>query len=81
MLIVCGLLLASSIGRAADAPNALSEEELNDGWILLFDGETTFGWKPTSDANWQVADGVISVLWLCASEKIAEAETLLAIAK
>jgi len=28
-----------------------------------------------------IADGVISVLWVCASEKIAEAETLLATAK
>ena len=61
MQVVCGLLLACSIATAAAAPNTLSEKELNDGWILLFDGETTFGWKPTSDANWQVADGVISV--------------------
>jgi len=46
---------------AADVPNSLTPEELNDGWILLFDGETTFGWKANSDANWKVAEGVISV--------------------
>ncbi len=45
----------------ADAANTLSQDELDDGWILLFDGETTFGWKANSDANWKVADGVISV--------------------
>jgi hypothetical protein len=55
---VC-LLISSAV--AEDKPNALSEQELNDGWILLFDGETTFGWKANSDANWKVADGVISV--------------------
>jgi len=26
-------------------PNTLSAKEIADGWILLFDGETTFGWK------------------------------------
>jgi hypothetical protein len=26
-------------------PNTLTPQELADGWILLFDGETTFGWK------------------------------------
>ncbi len=25
--------------------NQLSPDEVRDGWILLFDGETTFGWK------------------------------------
>ena len=26
-------------------PNTLTPKEIADGWILLFDGETTFGWK------------------------------------
>ncbi len=41
--------------------NSLSKEELAEGWILLFDGQTMFGWEPGSKANWKVADGVISV--------------------
>ncbi len=46
----------------ADSPtNKLTAEELADGWIQLFDGETLFGWSPGSEANWKVADGVISV--------------------
>lgn len=61
LLAVCCLLVTCSVARAAKAPNTLSEQELNDGWILLFDGETTFGWKPNSEANWKVAEGAISV--------------------
>jgi hypothetical protein len=32
--------------RAADKPkpNTLTPKEIEEGWILLFDGETTFGW-------------------------------------
>jgi len=28
-------------------PNTLTPKEIADGWILLFDGETTFGWEIT----------------------------------
>ncbi|NQU20745.1 MAG: DUF1080 domain-containing protein [Candidatus Nealsonbacteria bacterium] len=49
------------MGGAATGQATLSDEELADGWILLFDGETLFGWKQASKANWKVADGVISV--------------------
>ena len=38
----------------------LTSDEIADGWIQLFDGETLFGWKPNSDVNWSVADGVIT---------------------
>lgn len=41
--------------------NQLSAEEIADGWIQLFDGETLFGWTPTSDANWEVNDESITV--------------------
>lgn len=51
-------LIASPL--AAAEPNTLSPDELTDGWILLFDGQTDYGWTPTSKANWKVADGVIS---------------------
>ena len=60
ILFVCAGLFLSSLALAAE-PNTLTQQELADGWILLFDGETNFGWKAASDANWKVADGVISV--------------------
>ena len=30
-------------------------------WVVLFDGKTLDGWKPTSDANWRVEQGTIVV--------------------
>lgn len=58
-----------SANVSASQPNAtanlrvvrLSEEELNEGWISLFDEQTLFGWEPGSNANWKVENGIISV--------------------
>jgi hypothetical protein len=52
--------LASTIVASASEPNTLTPEELDDGWILLFDGHSDYGWQASSDANWRVADGLIS---------------------
>ena len=57
--ICAAIALGGTQAKAAE--NTLSSEELAEGWILLFDGETDYGWKATSEANWQVADGAISV--------------------
>lgn len=43
---------------AAEAPR-LTPEEIEAGWLLLFDGESTFGWQATSDAKWTVRDGAV----------------------
>jgi 3-keto-disaccharide hydrolase len=32
-------------------PNKLTPKEIAEGWILLFDGETTFGWKVEGEAK------------------------------
>lgn len=43
--------------------NQLSNTEVEDGWILLFDGETTSGWTnygvDTIGSDWQVIDGML----------------------
>lgn len=44
-----------------DARALLTKEELAEGWILLFDGQTFYGWQPATKADWKIADGVISV--------------------
>ena len=44
----------------ADGHNWLKREELEAGWIRLFDGRTLFGWKANSDLIWSVKDGIIS---------------------
>jgi len=40
--------------------NSLSPKEISEGWILLWDGETTFGWESHGKAEWKIADGIIS---------------------
>ncbi len=39
----------------------LSEQELADGWISLFDGKTLYGWRAFSNADWRVENGAITV--------------------
>jgi hypothetical protein len=54
------LLLLSALASSAAArdPNALTAEEQQAGWRLLFDGETTGGWRAykstTVPASWRV---------------------------
>ena len=54
------LLLTGSIHAAerqeTPKPNTLTPEEIAEGWILLFDGTTNFGWKIEGDAK--IEDGV-----------------------
>jgi hypothetical protein len=54
---VCGLVLVAGPASADDKPrpNTLTPKEIADGWLLLFDGETTFGWKVDGGAT--VKDG------------------------
>jgi len=61
MGMVGALLLLATTVRAAETHNTLNSKELAEGWILLFDGTTDFGWKAAKRANWKVADGTISV--------------------
>ena len=46
---------------AKDPPVLLSKEELAAGWFSLFDGQTLFGWKAHSEADWKVENGAIVV--------------------
>jgi len=55
------LAITALPGLAADAakPNTLTPKEAADGWLLLFDGATTFGWKV--DGTAEVKDGALVV--------------------
>src|SRR5260370_24783370 len=59
--IVCAAFLVVIALRAWAAdqpkPNTLLSEEIADGWLLLFDGATTFGWKIDGEAK--VEKGVL----------------------
>jgi hypothetical protein len=47
LLAACAALALALPVSADDKPkpNTLTAKEVADGWVLLFDGETTFGWK------------------------------------
>ena len=51
------LLLAEDKKEPRQGPGALTPEEIRDGWLLLFDGETTFGWQIDGEAK--VEKGVL----------------------
>ena len=38
----------------------LTAEEIEEGWIQLFDGQTLFGWKPNNGVNWSMHEGTIT---------------------
>ncbi len=56
-------------GSEGSKPNTLTAKEIADGWILLFDGRTTFGWKIDGEAK--VEDGVL----VLGGSKATKAET------
>jgi hypothetical protein len=71
--LLSGLIFLLSVsGVHADEqgkPNTLTRQEIADGWILLFDGKTTFGWKTEGEAS--VQDGTLVLGGKKASQAIS----------
>ncbi len=40
-------------------PSLLPQQRLEDGWLMLFDGQTLFGWEVVGKADWNVVRGTI----------------------
>lgn len=40
---------------------SLTEDEIREGWVSLFDGESLYGWDVPTVSNWRVEDGMIVV--------------------
>lgn len=63
-LSIAAVAFALHVNVYADAPlNKLTEAEQRSGWQLLFDGESTNGWrnykKDSISTGWKVVDGAI----------------------
>lgn len=59
VLGLCGLTTAAS-----DSANRLTEAEMAEGWVLLFDGQSTRGWRSFKKTTfpqkgWKVEDGCL----------------------
>jgi hypothetical protein len=68
-LAIPGLIMTSCKPKTPKAvgPNELTQAEIDDGWVLLFDGKTFNGWrgydKPTfPDSGWVIADSAMHCL-------------------
>ncbi|MDR1719901.1 MAG: DUF1080 domain-containing protein [Dysgonamonadaceae bacterium] len=65
-LLTCSILAALCTTFLNAQIPQLSEEEKNQGWILLFDGTTSAGWvkpdgSPFPETGWKIDNGVLSV--------------------
>lgn len=65
-LVLLALFAAPVRADDKPKPNALTAKEIADGWVLLFDGETTFGWtaeapKGGNAPEARVKDGVLTI--------------------
>lgn len=62
LTLVLAVLCSSLPVRAEDqaSHNTLTPKEVADGWILLFDGKTTFGWTSPNDSKWTILDEMLA---------------------
>jgi len=63
--------------ETGSVPNSLTPEGISQGWILLWDGETTFGWQPLGGSEWQIGNGILSAAsgnsgWLATNAQFAD---------
>lgn len=73
-----GAAACALAGSCLAAPAAAQQVEAGE-WINLFDGESTFGWNNFGDAEWLVAEGVLTAAkgsggWLATTSQFKDFE-------
>jgi len=77
-IIVSSILLINCKSKSASdskaeteteavGPNQLTQAEIDDGWVMLFDGKTSDGWRGYGlaafpDSGWTIEDGTLKCL-------------------
>jgi hypothetical protein len=67
LAVACSLCFSPVLAQEAETPNTLTSEEKDEGWELLFDGETTDGWRGYNkdqfpEQGWTVENGQLTVM-------------------
>jgi hypothetical protein len=57
VLLLAAAALPATAAEEKARPNTLTPKEMAEGWLLLFDGETAFGWKIDGEAK--AEDGLL----------------------
>lgn len=65
LFLILVISMLSEAESAAQQPNTLTENEINDGWVLLFNGKDFSGWRQYNGtampANWIIDDDAMKV--------------------
>jgi hypothetical protein len=59
--VLLSLLAMNAPGLSAQT-NALTAEESQQGWVLLFNGTSLEGWEPRTAVQWTVRDGYMTTV-------------------
>jgi hypothetical protein len=62
LLLVVMVPMLGTASYAADEPKpaSLTPDEIAEGWIMLFDGESVFGWNQAGEGKWNVVEGMLA---------------------
>ena len=68
MIVAGSMVLINCKSKTSVGHNQLTQAEIDEGWVLLFDGETTDGWRGYNlesfpDSGWVVEDGTLHCLY------------------
>jgi hypothetical protein len=66
-VVITSLLIVASTVMLMAQQSHLNKKEKKEGWIFLFDGKTTAGWKcfngsPFPESSWKIENGILTVV-------------------